>query len=114
MEQKDFEENAINTNEALHDFKIVLSVILMVVEAIRIFASLMLLLWHIYLFRIGITTYQLLVEKEELEKLKLKLYSKELTQEEYQKAKQHIINARRVKSVHKIKKSNIITPVKNS
>ena len=55
----------------------------MAVEAVRIFGTLTLLLWHIYLVRIGITTYQFLVEKEELEKLKLKLLSKLLTEEEY-------------------------------
>ena len=57
----------------LHALRVCLSVLLIMLEAVRIFAALALVLWHIYLHKIGITTYQFLVEKEELEKLKLKL-----------------------------------------
>ena len=53
--------------------KIGISVFYIIIEAVKGIATLALLSWHIYLMRTGITTYQFLVEKEELEKLKLKL-----------------------------------------
>lgn len=39
----------------------------------------MLVCWHIYLKHIGITTYQFLVEKEEIQKLKLQLNLKQIS-----------------------------------
>ena len=55
----------------IHYGKFVLSLGGILIETIRTTAILLLVIWHIYLSRIGITTYQFLVEKEELEKLKL-------------------------------------------
>ena len=39
---------------------------------------------------------------------KIKLIKKEINEEEYEKSRDKILRARKVKSVHKIKKSNII------
>jgi hypothetical protein len=58
----------------------ILSIFFIVIEAIKSLASLTLLLWHIYLATIGITTYQYLVEKEELEKIKEQLETFEINQ----------------------------------
>lgn len=97
----------------IHSFRIALSVILIIVEVARVFCSLTLLIWHIHLRRIGITTYQFIVEQEELQKLKLKFIAKEITAEEHKLAREQVFLARQLKSVHNIKKSNIITPVKS-
>ena len=67
--------SASETNE----LRIGLSVVLIVMEVVRIMATLALFIWHIYLHFIGITTYQFLTEQEELQKLKLKLIAKEIT-----------------------------------
>ena len=48
----------------------VLAILSILIEFLKIILSSALLVWHIYLSKIGITTYQYLVEREELEKVK--------------------------------------------
>ena len=96
-----------------YDFKIVVSIVWIIIETLRACAALILLIWHIYLSRIGITTYQYLVEKEELNKLQLDFELQRITEDEYNTKRQRVLNARKMKSVHKYKKSNVITPIKD-
>ena len=99
------------TEDGIMTFKVAISILFILIEALKSIASLTLVCWHIFLKKIGITTYQYLVEKEELTKLKVQLESQKISIEVYEKDKQLILDARQVRSVHKIKKSNVITPV---
>ena len=60
MEQAAYESKPIDERgkmERMHLFKDILSVISIVIETVKSLASLTLLIWHIYLACIGITTY---------------------------------------------------------
>ena len=52
--------------EGSRDFRIGLSVVFMVMEALKSLSLTILLLWHAYLARLGLTTFQYLVEREQL------------------------------------------------
>ena len=104
MEQKGHDDNIVN-------FKQGISIFVILLEALKVIAATILICWHIYLNKLGITTYQYLVEKEELAKLEKRLYAAEITREQYEDQQRHIMSARSVRSVHKIKKSNVITPI---
>lgn len=80
-----------------------LSIFVIFVESLKSIASLLLVCWHIYLKHIGITTYQFLVEKEEIEKLKLQLNLKQISLDSYNMQYDYIVSARSIKSIHKIK-----------
>ena len=76
LEQLDYKSKPVETRsqyKRLHTFKQTLSIFFIALEGLKCLASLFLLLWHAYLARIGITTYQYLVEKEELQKIKVQL-----------------------------------------
>ena len=47
-----------------------LAILAIVLESLKIICTSALLIWHLYLSKIGITTYQYLIEKEELAKAK--------------------------------------------
>ncbi len=60
MEQEAYESKPIDEREKIermHVYKDILSVISIVIESVKSLASLTLLVWHIYLACIGITTY---------------------------------------------------------
>lgn len=102
---------SVGHDSTVVDLKAGISFVIIVLEALKVIATTILICWHIYLQNIGITTYQYLVEKEELMKLEDQAKSFKITREEYEDRKRQILDARKVQSVHKIKKSNVITPV---
>ena len=55
--------------EKIHDTKSALSITFLAIESLKSLAVGLLLLWHVKLARLGVTTYQYLVEREQLEKL---------------------------------------------
>ena len=57
------------------------TIILMAIELLKIICLVMLIVWHIFIQRLGISTYQFLVEKEQLDICKGKLKRGEITQE---------------------------------
>ena len=73
LEQRPYEGWSDDQMTRLRHAKLALSSLAILVESIKSLATLALLLWHAYLARIGITTYQFLVEKEQLQKQKIKL-----------------------------------------
>ena len=89
-----------------------LAIIFIAIEVLKSLASGTLLAWHIYLAKHGITTYQYLVEKEQVMKLKSEFAQGKMSEEEFVKMNSKITEARQLNSVHKIKKSKVIVYVK--
>ena len=87
------------------------TILLMAVETVKVIGLSMLLVWHIYIWNLGVSTYQYLVEQEEMDIAKEKLKKGEITQEQYDKILKDLLSARNTKSVLKIKNSNVIMPV---
>ena len=88
-----------------------MTILLMAVETVKVIGLSMLIVWHIYIWNLGVSTYQYLVEQEEMDIAKEKLKKGEITQEQYDKILKDLLSARNTKSVLKIKNSNVIMPV---
>ena len=58
------------SDKNIHQARSALSIVFIVIESLKSLLVGLLLLWHLHLARLGMTTYQYLVEKEQIEKLK--------------------------------------------
>ena len=56
------------------------TIILMAVEVVKAIGLVMLMIWHFFIWHLGISTYQFLVEKEKLDEMKDKLKKGDITQ----------------------------------
>ena len=57
------------------------TIVLMVVEILKIIGVAMLIVWHIVIWHLGISTYQFIVEKQKMDSNKRELKKGEITQE---------------------------------